>query len=142
MHFNAMTKDFWEPYRESHKRYMPAITYVRWVRRFQLGSYRVLVGTDCDSNGPIFYVHILYVFKENDEQPYLAISSEYVAGQVSADTPCFCLFFGGKHFNTGCSAENVDFDTFTRKALEALIEPLEASGQSLVELPYQKGKPQ
>jgi hypothetical protein len=69
---------------------MPAITSVRWVRRFQLGSYRILVGTDCDSG------------------------------------------FGGKHFNMGSSPDYTDLLFFTKKALEAIIDPL---GMSASETP-------
>jgi hypothetical protein len=131
----TMTENFWKAYRKSPQRYMPAITYVRWVRRFQLGPYRILVGTDCDSEGVISYLHVLYVFKENDDRPYLAVSSEYANGHVPADSPFFCMFFGSKHLNMGSSPENVDFDTFTRKALKAIIEPLDASEESLLEIP-------
>ena len=130
-----MTDNFWKPYRESTKRYMPTITSVRWVRRFQVGSYRAIVGTDCDNVGGICYIHVMYVFRENDDQPYMAVVSEYALGQVSAESPFFCLFFGGSHFNMGSSSDYVDLEIFTQKALKTIIEPLGVQSGTPKELP-------
>jgi hypothetical protein len=129
-----MTDSFWEPYRASTQRYMPAITSVRWVRRFQVGTYRAILGTDCDGDGSICYIHVIYVYRENDDKPYLAVSSEYACEQGPVDSPCLCLFFGGKHFNMGTSPKYVDLEIFTQKALEIIIDPL-GSSETPKELP-------
>ena len=131
-----MNDNFWKPYRESSQRYLPAITSARWVRRFQLGSYRIMVGTDCDSVGATCYIHVVYIYKEIDkDQPYLAVTSEYARDLVSPDSPCLCLFFGGKHLNMGPSPAYVDLKFFTQKALEVIVDPLGASSETLKELP-------
>lgn len=132
-----MDDDFWKPYRESTKRYMPAITSMRRVRRFQVGSYRTIVGTDCDSNGLIFYFHVMYVYHANDDLPCLALVSEHYASDTAlAQKPFFCLFFGGTHFNLGSGPEWVDLENFTQRALKEMIEPLGLSPLDVpIELP-------
>lgn len=128
-----MNSNFWEPYRKATRKYLPAITNVLWVRRFRLGPYCTQVGTNCDSLGPIHYIHVMYVFKGNDELPCLAVSSEYT-DQASSNSPFFCLFFGGAHFNMGSSPDFADLEFFTRKALEAIVEPLEIQSEHPEEL--------
>jgi len=73
------------------------------------------------------------VYREGDDGPYLAVSSEYQRGQLPAAAPCLCLFFGGKHFNLGASAEYVDLKVFSRKALKAITGPLVLAARALAE---------
>lgn len=118
------TTDFWEPYRTSGKVYLPTITKARWVKRFQIGPYRAIVGTDCESTGPIHYTHILYIFKEGEDRPYLAVSSEFAYGTGEDGIRHVCLFFGGSHFNAGPSSDWADLEKFTQKALELVADVL------------------
>ena len=119
-----MPNDFWKPYRESDKRYMPAITKARWVRRFQIGSYQAVVGTDCESVGLIHYTHVMYVINDKDKHSCLAVTSEYTDNIGNDGNRCLCLFFGGSHFNSGVSKDWIDLDNFVHRALELIIEPL------------------
>lgn len=130
-----MSDNFWKPYRESDKRYFPAITNARWVKRYQIGAYQALVGTDCDSIGLVGYFHVMYVYEGNEGQPCLAVASEYAREMSSNDAPFFCLFFGGTHFNKGASQEYKDLEIFTQKALETIIQPLELVSETPKELP-------
>jgi hypothetical protein len=119
-----MNDDFLNPYR---KDYMPAITKARWVRYFQLGLYRAVVGSDCESIGSIQYAHVMYVFKKLEQHPCLAVTSEY-SDEFGEDGSRFlCVFFAGSHLNTGFSRDWADLDSFIHKALEMAVRELNIS---------------
>ena len=122
-----MTDDFWKPLRASTKRYMPVIVQARWVQRFQLGSYQAMVGTDCISDGLTHYLHVMYVSKDAENQPCLAVTSEYSPSEDRTVSPCLCLFFGGQHLNAGVSQDWTELDIFVPKALEMAAEALAIS---------------
>ena len=119
--------DFWDRLRTSPNVYLPAITRVRWVKRFAIAHYYALLGTNCESVGFFKYHHILCVFKLDLERPYLVVASEYDPGTGYPERPFFTIYFGGAHLNQGSSADWVDQQKFTAKALESIVEPLQLS---------------
>jgi hypothetical protein len=132
-----MSENFWKPYRVGNNKYLPAITNARWVQRFQIGSYIAVVGTDCQSVGPVCYYHIMYIFSEDDDRPYLTVSAEYSSDLNSDDMPFLTLFFGGAHFNIGSSRDYKDLQVFTQKALEIIIKPLGLTTETPIDLPLE-----
>jgi hypothetical protein len=132
--------DFWAPLRTSPNVYLPAITRVRWAKRFAVGPYHAFLGTECESVGFFKYHHVLYVFKPDLERPYLVVASEYDPATGAPERPFFTIYFGGTHLNQGSSAEWVDQASFTAKALEAIREPLQLT-EAPKELPLSAPSP-
>jgi len=115
--------------------YLPAITKARWVKRYKLGEYLAVLGTECESVGFISYTHVLYIFKKDESQPYIAVTSEYsdVSGQDGSR--CLCLFSEGRHSNLGFSMDWVDLEKFESRALAVAGEYLQVS-EAPIELHY------
>ena len=133
-------EDYWARYRNSDRVYLPAIKKALWVRRFAVGPYEALLGTACESVGPLKYHHVLNVYSPGRDRPYLVVASEYDAEMGDAEKPFLTIFFGGVHFNQGASADWRDLSQFTEKALEALKEPLQVTDPPS-ELPLNRPSP-
>lgn len=104
--------------------YMPALKNARPVYRYQIGDYIALIVTDCESIGMIQYTHVLFLLAPGQTQPIFAVAAEMNSMSIAnGETQLFLgVFTGSIHENHGMSADWVDLDKFSAKALQIVAE--------------------
>lgn len=104
--------------------YMPALTNGRVAARYQLGSYLLVVFTDCESTGMIEYLHVLFAFQPGERAPIFAVASEIstFTKDMHPDARFLGVFPGSGHINYGMSEDWMDLEKFTQRALEVTAE--------------------
>ena len=111
--------------------YMPAIIDAHHVESYVMGPLLTMVFTDCKSEGPVKYTHVLFVYifdPEADEktgmQRLMAVAAEVNQSPFANTTGSHFLgvFPGSGHINMGSSDSWADLEKFTEKALEVVAE--------------------
>ncbi|NJP07481.1 MAG: hypothetical protein HC837_18575 [Chloroflexaceae bacterium] len=121
--------------------YVPAIKYARPVRLFEIGPYRAILLTDCESEGTIQYAHVLFVHEHGSRMPCFAVAAEIQTAlswfadldvdrsDVDVGSHVLGVFPGDGHINMGNSDAWADLDTFLLRALELVRQHLAVTEQ-------------
>jgi hypothetical protein len=117
--------------------YMPPILDARHASSYQIGPYLAMVFTDCQSEGPIRYSHVMFVYQIDPAQPekpgqrLMAVAAEVNDSALYTGIPgpshFLGVFPGEGHINMGASDQWADLEAFTQKALEVAAEHLDVA---------------
>ncbi len=116
------------------KVYFPAITKARVVKQFAAGSYRAMLVSDCESVGGIAYNYVLYVRRQDETAPLLAMASELADINPDDGERFLCMFYQGRHYSYGYSSDWLDMEKFMQGAWVIASDQL-AITDNLHELP-------
>ena len=113
--------------------YLPELADARFVRNYvfrhpQRGPCSCVLVTECRTNSPIQYAHVMYIYEQGDfltGRPCFAVASEVnrVASPDSGRSHFLGVFPGGpQHLNLGATDDWADIEKFANKALEVIVE--------------------
>jgi hypothetical protein len=122
--------------------YLPNLAGGQFVRNYffkhpELGPCSVVLVTDCQSNLPVQYTHVMYVYEKGDfltGKPRYAVASEVnrMATPGEERSHFLGVFTQGNHLNLGASNDWADLEKFASKALTVIQEHY-----SLTQLPQE-----
>ncbi|NDJ62620.1 MAG: hypothetical protein GYB67_15965 [Chloroflexi bacterium] len=115
--------------------YLPALKSAQVAKRFRLGAHTAVVVTDCESDGMISYMHVLYVIPDGAAIPVFAVAAELSqllldqkGSQTGGDEGAFLgVFPGNGHRNLGMSPDWLDLEKFTTEALKIAAQHLQVT---------------
>ncbi|MEO8396946.1 MAG: hypothetical protein ABI700_28380 [Chloroflexota bacterium] len=119
--------------------YLPSLRNARPAYRYRIGNYVAVIMTDCESIGAIEYTHVLFLLDPNLPNPIFAVAAEVnTMPFTEGPTRLFLgVFPGSRHENHGLSADWVDLDKFSGRALQIVAERFEIA-ETPVLLPLPK----
>lgn len=125
--------------------YLPKYVFSKTIEQYHSPSYKAALLSDILSHD-IKYKYLLMVYKKEEEEPFMAISSERFSPQsvkdnldfmgdllddldMNAETHFLCTFVEGKHRNLGDTKDWSDLLNFKYTALNLIEDYLEEKFQ-------------
>lgn len=99
------------------------LTKANTVSRHQIGSYEVIILTDCQGAGVVQYTHAAVVYGAYSQYPIFAVASEVnaMAEAIGGGSHFFCTY-DDRHNNYGSSDDWADLGMFTQAALSTITK--------------------
>jgi hypothetical protein len=104
------------------------LTKANTVSRQKIGSYEVVILTNCQGGGVVQYAHAAVVYSADSQYPIFAVASEVNARaeEISGGSHFFCTY-DDRHNNYGCSDDWGDLEKFTQAALRTITNRFNVS---------------
>lgn len=100
--------------------YRPLIKSAKPLLRYRLDPYTFVLLGEIENLGVIEYLYILFVIKDDEQEPNLFVASEVnaMAKSLGGGSHFLGIFDQTGHINMGSSDQWANLDIFAAKALE------------------------